>query len=125
MIGWAGGGAEGPHLLDHEFLDFLATNVVRVLRGNDYCGDFDRLVTFVANGNLRLTIRTQPLSLTTCMADLRDFATDTMSEHYCRWHELFGFIRRVAEHDSLVARALLGCVLILGLFRINALSDVR
>ena len=47
-----------------------------------------------------------------------------MREHDRRRHQLGRLVAGVAEHDALVARALLGGLLALGLLRIHALRDV-
>ena len=55
---------------------------------------------------------------------LRELAAEAMREHDRRRHQLGRLVAGVAEHQSLIAGALLGGLLALGLLGIDALRDV-
>ena len=98
-------------------------HVRAVLRGNDDVGNGDGLVVLVNDGDLRLRVGPQPRHLAG-LADAGEFAAETMREHDGRGHQLGRFIAGVAEHEPLVAGALLGSLLALGLAGVHALRDV-
>ena len=50
---------------------------------------------------------------------------EAVREHDRSRHELRGLVAGVAEHDALVAGALLGVLFTFGFFRVHALGDVR
>ena len=58
------------------------------------------------------------------LADLGELAAEAVREHDRRRHQLRRFVAGVAEHQALVAGALLGGLLALGLARVDALRDV-
>ena len=108
----------------HEFFDLRVLDICRVLRGDDDVGNGHRLVVFINDRDLRLRIRAQPGRAFAALADLRQLAAEAVREHDRRGHQLRRFIRRVTEHQTLVARALLGGLLAFGLARVHALGDV-
>ncbi len=66
----------------------------------------------------------QPLRGFAGLADLGELPAEAMREHdRCR-HQLRRLVGRIAEHDALVARALLGGFLALGLLGVHPLCDV-
>ena len=95
-----------------------------VLRGDDDVGDARRLAVHVLDGHLRLRVGPQPLGSFASLANLGQLAAEPVREHDRRGHQLRRFIAGVAEHDALVASALLGVFFALGLLRIDALGDV-
>ena len=119
--------ALGQHLpddvLDAELLDVGVLGVGGVLRGNDHVRDGDRLAVLVDDRHLRLGVGTQPRARA-ALADLRELAAEAVREHDRRRHQLGRVVAGVAEHQALVAGALLGGLLALGLAGIDALGDV-
>ena len=111
-------------LLDAELLDVHMLRFRRVLRRNDDVGNRHRLVVFIDHRHLRLRVRAQPRHLA-ALADAREFAPEPVREHDRRRHQFRRLVARVAEHQALVARALLRVLLALGLARVHTLRDVR
>ena len=107
-----------------EFFNLRVLDIRGVLRGNDDVGNSHRLVVFINDRDLRLRVGPQPGRAFAALADLRQFAAEPVREHDRRGHQLRRFIRRVTEHQALVAGALLGSLLALGLARVHALGDV-
>ena len=98
-------------------------DVRAVLRGNDDVGNGDGFVVYVNDGDLRLRVRAQPRHLAG-LADAGEFAAEAMREHDGRGHQLGRFVAGITEHEALVAGALLGGFLALGLAGVHALRDV-
>ena len=94
-----------------------------VLCGNNHRGDFFRLAVDVAHGDLRFRVRAEPWGFA-ALADLGQLASETVGEHDGRGHQFRRFIARVAEHEALVAGALLRGLFAFGFFRVDALRDV-
>ena len=101
----------------------LCETSARVLRGDDDVGDADGLVVLVDHRHLRLGVGTQPRH-TAALADARQLAAEAMREHDRRRHELGRLVAGVAEHQPLIAGALLGGLLARGLAGVDALGDV-
>ena len=104
--------------LTHRFLQVFQRDV-RVVLGGEYdginAGDF---VVFVAEGDLRFRIRTQPRQHAIA-AHLRLPLDEAVRVHNGRRHQRRRFVAGVAEHQSLVA-----CPLFAFFFAVNALCDV-
>ena len=98
-------------------------HIRRVLGGNHDIDDASRATIDILDRHLRLGIRTQPLDLA-CLADAREFATQTVRVHDRRWHQLGRFIAGITKHDSLVARTLLGGLFAVSFLGVHALRDV-
>jgi len=110
-------------LLDAEFLDLRVRHAFGVLGRDDDVGDRDGLAVLVNDRDLALGVRAQPFHLA-ALADAREFAAQTVREHDRRRHELRRLVARIAKHQALIARALLGVLLAIGLPGIHALRDV-
>ena len=110
--------------LDAKFLDGPVLHVGGVLRGNHNVGNAHGLVIHVLDRNLTFGIGPEPFHLAG-LADAREFAAKLVRIHDGRGHKLRRLVRGVAEHQSLVAGALLGGVLAFGRARVHALRDVR
>ena len=98
-------------------------HVRAVLRGNDDVGNGNGFVVYVNDGHLRLRVGAQPRHLAG-LADAGEFASEAMGEHDGRGHEFGRFVAGITEHEPLVAGALLGGFLALGLAGVHALRDV-
>ena len=94
-----------------------------VLGGNDDGGDFFGLAVDVADGDLRLGVRAEPRGLA-ALANFGEAAPEAVGEHDGRGHQLGRFVAGIAEHEALVAGALLCSLFAFGFLRINALRDV-
>ena len=94
-----------------------------MLRGDDDVRDADGLAVFVDHRDLRLGVGTQPRGAAG-LANLGQLAAEAMREHDRRRHQLRRFVAGVAEHQPLVAGALLRGLLALDLARVDALRDV-
>jgi hypothetical protein len=120
-----GGGGQpalGQHLADVG-LDHLADvgglhRLVEMLGREHEAGDLDRLAAGVAERELRLRVGAEA-GLGAALARLGEAAEDGVGIVDRRRHQLEGLVGRVAEHDPLVARALL-----LAVAAVNALGDV-
>ena len=110
-------------LFNAKFLDRSVPRLRAVLRGDDHVGDLHRLILHITDGDLRLRVGTQPLH-PSALADAGQFAAELVRVHDRRRHQFRRLRRRVAEHQTLVARALLRVPLPFGLARIDALRDV-
>ena len=111
-------------LLDAKFFDLAVLDLRAVLGGDDHVGDGHWQVVLIDDRDLRLRIGAQPRRAAR-FADTREFPAEPVRKHDRRRHQLAGFVARVAEHQPLVARALLGGLLALGLLGVHALGDVR
>ena len=118
-----GGKDLADHLLDAEFLDLLVGNTLGVLGGNDDIDDAGRLPVDILDGDLALRIGAKPLG-GTALAEAGQFAAEAMSIHDRRGHQFGRLVAGVAEHESLVARTLLGGLLAIGLLGVDPLGDV-
>ena len=101
----------------------LVRHVGGVLGRDDDVGDADRLVVLVDHRDLRLGVGTQPRH-GAALADAGQLAAEAVREHDRRRHQLGGLVAGVAEHQPLVAGALLGGLLAGGLAGVDALGDV-
>ena len=91
-----------------------------MLGRDDHAGDAGRLAVHIAQGDLRLGIGQQPTgALVAGMAVFRHLAQDVVRIGERRRHQLGRLIRRIAEHDALVAGPL---ILVAG--RIHARRDI-
>ena len=96
-----------------------------VLGRDDHVLDSDRTAVFVAHGDLRLTVRANPLgTLGARLAEAGQLAVEAVGEHHRGRHELRGLIGGVTEHDALVAGTHLGVLLAFGLTLVDALGDI-
>ena len=111
-------------VLDAELLDLFVRDVGGVLGRDDDVLDSHRPAVFVGDRDLRLRVGPQPRHLA-ALADLGQLAAETVREHDRRRHQLGRLVAGVAEHQPLVAGALLGGLLPRGLLRVDALRDVR
>ena len=110
-------------LLDDKILDFLVLHVMRVLRGDNHVRDAHGLVVFVLNGDLAFGVGSEPIDLAG-FPDARQFPPKLVGIHDRRGHQLGGFGAGIAEHETLVAGALLGGFLAVRGLGIDALGDV-
>ena len=110
-------------LLDDELLDLCVFDTGGMLGRDDNVGDGHGFAVLVNNRDLTLGVGAQPVD-GAALAQAGEFAAQMMGEHDRSRHEFRGFIRGVAEHQPLVARALLGGLFALGPLRIHALRDV-
>ena len=92
--------------------------LVDVLGREHEARDLDRLAGGIAQGELALGVGAEPL-LGPVLAHLGEAAEDGVGVVDRRRHQLRGLVGRVAEHDALVARALL-----LAVGGVDALGDV-
>jgi hypothetical protein len=99
-------------------------HVRRVLGRDDHVLHLDRAVVLVADRDLGLGVGAQPAD-DARLAQLGQLAAEAVGEHDRRRHHLGGLVAGVAEHEALVAGALLGRLLALGLPGVDALGDVR
>ena len=103
-----------------------------MLRRDEHALDLDRApppvrVLFVANGDLRLAVGTQ-IRQHVRLPHLGQLPRQPVREHDRQRHQLLGLVRRVAEHHSLIAGALLvervGVPVLPLERRVHALRDV-
>ena len=106
-------------LLHHRFAQRLGRDLRAVLGREHHGLESDRLVVLVAQRHLAFGIRTQPLKLAG-LAHLRLALHQAVREGNRRRHQHVGLVGGVAEHQPLVAGALLALVL-----AVDALGDVR
>ncbi len=107
-------------LLDHRFLDLLVRQARGVLRGEHHGVDRVGLAVDVADGDLRLGVGAQPGQAP--VAPHLGLALDQPVREVDRQrHQLRRFVAGVAEHQALVARAL---VEVEALAFVHALRDV-
>ncbi len=114
------------HELDHILADLGELHVSGMLRGDDDCGDLDRLVVLVAHGHLRLAIRAQ-IREGAGLPDLGKLLCETLCKVDRHRHEHVGLVRGVAEHHALVASTdLVDLVLVIGACEraVDALGDI-
>ena len=111
-------------LLDDETLDGAVLHVRRVLRRDHHVGNAHRLVVDVLHGDLALGVRPQPLDRPG-LANAGQLASKLVREHDRRGHQFGRLVRRVAEHQALVARPLLGRLLAFRRLGVHALRNVR
>ncbi len=111
------------HLLDAEALDLLVRHVGGMLGRDDDVRDADRLAVLVDHRDLRLGVGAQPRHRA-ALADTGQLTAEAVGEHDRRRHQLGGLVAGVAEHQPLVAGALLGGLLADRLAGVDALSDV-
>lgn len=120
--------------LDHELADVggeqrLQVDVRRVLRGDDDRVETDGLVAVVLDGDLGLAVGAQVRDRPV-LADLREALREAVRQEDRERHQRRRLVRRVAEHQALVARALLVELVVIALDtvlvrRVDALRDVR
>ncbi len=107
--------------LAHRFDQVLLLHARVVLGRQHHRIDRRRHAVFIAQGDLRLGVRTQPgQRRVLLLADLGLLLDQAVREVDRRRHEAVGFVGGIAEHQALVARTLL-----LGVLAIHALVDVR
>ena len=125
-LGEIRGGNDGADQRLAERGDFVAGNAFRVLRGKHDVFDAGGNAVFVAHGDLRLAVGAQPARFRRGGIFAHGFerAQNAVREHHGRGHQLRRLVRRVAEHDALVARALLGGAFPAGGSGVDALRDV-
>ena len=112
------------HVGDEEAPDLVIFYIFRVLGRDDDVRHADGPTVLIKNGNLAFCIRAQPLDLA-AFADAGEFASEAVGEHdRCR-HEFGSLIAGVAEHESLIARALFLGSFAGGGFGVHTLRDVR
>ena len=99
-------------------------HVRRVLRRDHHVGDAHRLVVDILHRDLALGVGPQPFDRPG-LANAGQLAPKLVREHDRRRHQFRRLVRRVAEHQSLVARPLLGRLLAFRRAGIHALRDVR
>ncbi len=95
-----------------------------VLGGDDDVGDGDRPAVFVDDRDLRLGVGTEPATLAG-LANPGQLPSEPVGEHDRGRHQLRRLVAGVAEHQALVAGALLRTNLALRLAGIDTLRDVR
>ena len=111
-------------LLDAELLDFGVLNAGGMLGGDHHVDDAGGLAIHILHGDLALGVGAQPLGGLACLADLGQLAAQAVSVHDRRWHQLGRFVAGIAKHQALVACALFGGLLALGLLGVHTLGDV-
>ena len=110
-------------LVDDKALDGAVLHVRRVLRGDHHVGDAHGLVIDILHGDLALGVRPQPFDRSR-FADAGQLTSELVGKHDWRGHEFRRLVRRVAEHQTLVARPLLGRLLAFRCLGIHALRNV-
>jgi hypothetical protein len=110
-------------VLNEERLDGLVRDVGGVLRGDDDVDDLGGDAVHVADGDLGLRIGAKPFYFA-ALADLGELSAEAVSKDDRSGHEFLGLVGGEAEHQTLVAGALLGGLFTIGLFGVDALSDV-
>ena len=98
----------------------LLLHVLVVLRGDDDRVDADRHVVLVLERDLRLAVGAEEVDLLR-LADRRELARELVRVVDRRGHEVRRLVARVAEHEALIAGALL---LVHALAFGHALGDV-
>ncbi len=106
-------------LLHHGLTQLPLTNFRGVLSGENHCFNADRSIVLVAERDLTLRIRPQPGKLLGLADQRLALHQPVRIGNGCR-HQNVSFVRRVAEHEALVAGALLA-----GVLAVYALGDVR
>ena len=110
------------HVVDHHLAQLLVRDVLAVLRRDDHVAHRHRLAVLVLDGDLRLRVGTQErVLLRVLLADLRQVLDEMMRERDRQRHELGRLVAGEAEHQALVAGALVREV---GLATRHALADV-
>ena len=94
-----------------------------MLGRNDHVHDAGWLTIDILDGDLTLRVGAEPLGRA-ALAEACEFTAKAVGIHNRRGHELWSLVTRIAEHETLVAGALLGGLLARGLFRIDTLGDV-
>ena len=108
------------HERPEQALDLGLVEMLLVLGGDHHAGRRHRLAVDVAQRHLALRVRQQPgHRLVTRLAQLADAAKDQVRVMDRRRHQRLGLGAGVAEHDALVAGAL---ILVAG--AVHALRDV-
>ncbi len=110
-------------VFDEKVFDGGAGCARGVLSGDDDAGDLYRLTVLIANGNLGFGIGAQP-GVFAGFALSGEGATEAVGKDNGRGHQLGGFIASEAEHEALVASALLCAFFAFGSASIYALGDV-
>ena len=111
-------------LFDNELLDLAMGDVVAVLGGNHDGGDADGFVLAVLDGDLGFGVGAEPGNFAR-LTNPTEFAPEVVGEHDGGGHEFWGFAAGEAEHEALIARALLGGFLTGSATRIDPLGDIR
>ena len=111
-------------IVDDEAADFFVLHIVGVLGRDDDIGHADRLVVLIENRDLALRVGAEPFHFPG-FADGGEFATEAVGEHDRGGHELGRFVASVAEHEALIAGALLGGGFAFGFAIIHTLRNVR
>ena len=107
-------------LVEDRFAERLVLHALRVLRRDDDRVDARDLAAFVLTGDLGLAVGAEPVDLA-LLADVCEAARESMREIDRHRHEVLGLVDREAEHQALIARALL---LVHALALGHALGDV-
>ena len=94
-----------------------------MLGRDDDIGHADGFAVLIENGNLAFRVRAEPFHLAG-FADGSEFAAEAVGEHDRSGHEFRGLVAGVAEHEALVAGALLCSGFALGFLIIHSLRDV-
>jgi hypothetical protein len=128
-LGRLGDEVRGHHRLDHQLADrffdllvgdLLAADLLGVLARHHDRLDADRHVVDVADRHLGLAVGAEEVdALGLLLADLREPVRQLVRDRDRQRHQLLGLVARVAEHQALIAGALLGDVA-----AIDALGDV-
>ena len=109
--------------LNAEFLDLLVTYSLSVLGGDHDIDNADRLAIDIFDGDLALRVGTEPLG-GTALAESGQFAAEAVGIHDRGRHQLRCLVAGVTEHQSLIARTLLGGLLAIGFLGIHPLGDI-
>jgi len=110
-------------LFDNELLDLAMGDVVAVLSGNHDRGDAEGFVLTVLNGDLGFGVGAEPGDFTR-FTNSAEFSSEVVGEHDGGGHEFWGFAASEAEHEALIARALLGGFLTRNAAGIDPLGDI-
>src|SRR5690606_24701427 len=105
--------------LHDRFLQVILADFRVVLRGQHHGVDAHHLAAFIAAGDLALGVRAQPRQQAG-LAGLGLALDQAVAEHDGRGHQHVGLVAGVAEHQALVAGAL-----VLRLGAVHALGDVH
>ena len=111
------------HMLDEEFANGGVFDVRGVLGGDDHILHLHRPVVLVADGDLGLGVGAQPAD-DPGLAKLGQFPPQPVRIHDRGRHHFGRLVAGVAEHQPLVAGALLGRLLALRRPRVHALGNV-
>jgi hypothetical protein len=106
---------------DHGFAQRGQFDIRRMLRGQHDRVDCMRLAVDITHGDLRLRIRTQP-GQTAVAAQVGLALDQTVRQVDRQRHQFRRFFTRIAEHQALVAGALIEVVVVCA---VDALGDVR